>query len=56
MDSKDRKLRELYAIANYLKEQTEDHNEQLLKENEELKNNQGDIINYFERKLKKLKK
>ncbi len=56
MDSKDRKVRELYAIANHLKEETEELNEELLKENQELKNAQRNIINYFEKKIERLKK
>ncbi len=53
MDSRDRELRELYAISGHLLKETRDYNFDLINENEELKNIQQKLTNYMSRKLKK---
>ncbi len=53
MDSRDRELRELYAISKHLFKEIRNYNLDLINENEELKNMQQKLTNYMSRKLKK---
>ncbi len=53
MDSRDRKLREFFAISKYLLEETGNYNLELINENEKLKTMQQKLTNYISNKLKK---
>jgi len=51
MDSRDRKLRKLYANERHIKEKTEEFNYSLLDENEELKSKIKQLSEYVAREV-----
>jgi len=53
MDSRDRKIRELYAASKNILEQTRDFNYDLIQENEELGKQNKRLSDFVSRKLKK---
>ena len=56
LDSRDRKIRELYTITSRLNEQLEEFVEDLLVENQQLNLNKDKIINYLEKNINWSKK